>query len=311
MPLGQMLVGYFEDSIWLGRPTNVPGDDLPYAFEQIPTGRVGLVGPMAVCQWLDGHFFLGQDGPYYLSANGVLQELGDTVASEMTDPEWDLTFSQVIPVPQLDSVFFGISQGASGISRIWVYNYKVRAWSTYEVTSGILGLEEVTATYTWDILDSAYTWDTGITGYTTWNELVSTTGRPEVWLSQGGQVLRLDTSADEDYSSNIACSFTTVDMDFGAPEMTKTFLRFSLKINKVLSSDLTFTIAGSTDLGETWKSCGDLVIQQGRTEGFVTFRMTGSTLRVRARSSNSIEQYTIIEYAVKVRGIGQEVHLDQ
>lgn len=311
VPLGQMLVAYFKDSIWLGRPTNVPGNDLPYAFEQLPTGRVGLVGPRAVCQWLDGHFFLGQDGPYYLSASGGIEPLGDVVADDMINDEDDLEYSQVIPAPSLDSVLFGITSTASGFTRIWAFNYKSRAWSYWSVSGTALALEEINAVYTWDGLAAGVTWDTGITGVYAWSDALATTGVPEIWVGQSGYVRRFEESDTTDVSANIACQLVTGDLDFDAPDITKIYLRLGVKIDQVLSADLDFVVQGSVDLGDTWKSLGTLTITAGRTEGFITFRMIGSTIRFQLDSSNDIEQYTIIEYSVKVKGAGQEVHLDQ
>ncbi len=137
VPLGSLLVAYFEDAIYIGRPTNET--NLPYKFERLETGGIGVVSQQAVTQVLDGHFFIGQDDVYYLSGTLAIQRIGTPVlrdSLQITKKLNILWSCQIAHDPLTETIAFlfpdqpytsGDIKGMS--SKIWRFNYKTLAWS--------------------------------------------------------------------------------------------------------------------------------------------------------------------------------------
>lgn len=137
VPLGSLLVLYFEDAIYFGRPTNLVG--IPYYFERLETGNVGLVSQQSVQKVLDGHFFIGQDDIYYLSGTSAIQRIGTPILKDSLEVTKDLNLlwaCQLSHDPDTDTVAFlfpdqpySTSEIAGLCSRIWRFNYKTQSWS--------------------------------------------------------------------------------------------------------------------------------------------------------------------------------------
>lgn len=75
--LGQYNVCYLNDGVAYGRLSNITS--LPYVFNKVETGGVGLVGPRAVTGYLNRHFYVGVDDIYSLMEDLVPQKLGAAV----------------------------------------------------------------------------------------------------------------------------------------------------------------------------------------------------------------------------------------
>jgi len=142
VPLGSLLVAYFTDAIYVGRQSSII--DLPYKFEKLETGQVGLVNQKAVTPWIDGHFFVGQDNIYFLSGSKGIQEIGSPVIEETlnyTNTLGLLNKIQVVHDPPTNSMAFYFPDATEeqvGVetraTRIWRWNYKTTAWSYDEVS---------------------------------------------------------------------------------------------------------------------------------------------------------------------------------
>ena len=137
VPLGSMIVAYATDAVYIGRQTNKI--DHPFEFEKLETGNTGLVNQNAVAPWIDGHFFVGQDNVYFLSASNGLQEigpavltdtLGNTVSKQLTnfikvkhDPD---TNSMVFYFPEFKPIN---GESETGSTRLWRWYYRTKAWA--------------------------------------------------------------------------------------------------------------------------------------------------------------------------------------
>jgi hypothetical protein len=92
--------------------------------------------------------------------------------------------------------------------------------------------------------------------------------------------------------------------------MTKTITRFSIKIHEDTERlvPVQMTLRGSVNMGRAYVNLGVLVIPVGYDEGYVNFRLSGSTLRFELSTTTENDTYTIIEYALRVRGLGEELN---
>ena len=117
----------------------------------------------------------------------------------------------------------------------------------------------------------------------------------------------LGDSKRDDNNERIPCGIETPDWDGGAPDIDKTFLRFGLKIDTVLDTNLVFVVQMSLNRGATWKSAGSLTIVAGNNEAFLSLLETGSTVRFKLSSRSDVMPYTIEEITVRVVGRGIEI----
>jgi hypothetical protein len=186
LTLSDLLIAYFTDGVYVGRPTNRP--DLPVSFSKIETGGRGLVTDYAVTALEDNHFFVSNDDVYVLAANLGL--------SRINFPAVDETLQQFIPYdhivvesdPNNSRVCFGFPRIGSptveeGMNRsfylLWSFMYKRRAWfleeASHEVNSGIKSYN-----YQFNSLSNlnnvlfttgVTTWQTWITSGIKWSEL--------------------------------------------------------------------------------------------------------------------------------------------
>lgn len=140
-PLGPLLVLYFTDTIYIGRATNISGR--PYEFQEINTNGIGLVAQGALGTYDDGHFFVGQDDIYYLSASAALQRIGSGIKIETVDKTSKLgllDYVQVDPDPSNESVVFlfpdlpeDVMETQGLATKLWRFYYKPQAWAYDEV----------------------------------------------------------------------------------------------------------------------------------------------------------------------------------
>lgn len=143
VPLGSLLIAYFEDAIYFGRATNISG--LPFLFTRMETGNAGLVSTKAVVPWLDSHYFVGQDDIYILSGTSALQAISASINPEALDYTRSVNIDMMKYVqcehdPITDTIAFMFPDNpddgveVKGLSqRIWRYNYRAGAFSYDEV----------------------------------------------------------------------------------------------------------------------------------------------------------------------------------
>jgi len=381
--MGPMLVAYFEDAIWIGRPTNM--DNPPVVFERIETGGAGLVGMKAVCPWIGGHFLVMTDNIYILSAKG-LEPIGTPIVKETVHSTNNLDGVQVTVDPINQRAIFGFPGEEQNIDKIWSYHYRAKSWS-YDEVENVSSLDYIgfTSQVTWDnvaetpystgvvsgaadqvqitgagvnwtatngvaagdaiffsteerviasllnattlnltaslntllsgdtyhIVQAAEDWDTKMNNYESWDGISGGDLKNRYYLGKAdGSLSRLSDNEAEDVSGAVSCVLETPDYDYGTPNLEKTATAFSLKIDTFLSSDLEFTLEGSKNRGNTWKSLGTLIVPANEDEGRRTFKLTGSTHRFRLTSNSPVAPYTIMELVIRVAPRGREVHLE-
>lgn len=135
--LGTLLIAYFEDSIYIGRPTQLIG--LPYKFEKFDASDLGIVSNKAVISWLDGHFLVLNDDIYYFSNNLALQAIGSSVKDLTVRPCSEanlMPYVMIAPDVFNESVTFffpealASADGRNGAAvNLWRYHYPTQAWS--------------------------------------------------------------------------------------------------------------------------------------------------------------------------------------
>lgn len=305
LPLGQFLVAYLSDCVYIGSPTSYPL--LPIRFDPLDTGGVGLLGAKAVVSYLGGHCFVGQDDIYLLTQDGT-SRIGSPVIKKTIEgckyPERIMAVSD----PYNHRICFGFPQGNPYIEVIWSYDYRSKSWgfeptATYMITNPV-----ISSNVSWDSLTG--TWDT--LAVPTWDGFVMGSMAHSVFVEYQKKIWRQSPDATLDYGAIIIpVELVTPDHDFNLPDTNKNLVRFSMKIDAdpFPSSDLTFSIHVSTDRGKRWKTCGTLVIPAGKDEGYVTFQSLGSTFRIKASSTSPVSSYSISEYGMRVRLSGNELGL--
>lgn len=302
LPMGNLLVVYLSDSIYIGSITNMP--NLPVSFQRIETGGIGLVGKKAVCSWLDRHFFIGQDNIYQLSQEGI-QPIGNPIIKETIDKAEDLERCYAIPDPTNRRIVFGFQESSDIMENLWSFQYETGAWSKDDVSTFMIALPEVITSNTWNSYTST-TWDS-MTG--AWDDLSSNQSKRRLYLEDNGALRRLSNSSSTDYSNDtITAILETRDYDEDGPDTNKTWTRLSLKIEETSgrSESILFQVSGSADRGNTWKDLGTMEIGTDDDEGEVSFRITSSHIRFRITSRSQVPPYWITEIGRRVTLRGNE-----
>ena len=301
IPLGSLLVAYFTDSIFIGRPTGRV--DLPVSFQRIETGGQGLVGTKAVTSWIDGHYLVMEDDIYFLGNNVALVPIGSQVVRDTIQATANLAAVWVAPDPKRERICFGFPGETSEITKIWSYDYKAQAWSYDEITTSLIANEVYVDPDAFG--DSPLTWGSQTE---IWD--AGRVGVPYLFTATEGYVNIYDPEVTDDLGiTPIQAEIVTGDYDYGVSDTRKTWLRLSVKIDRLLDTDLTFTVYGSTDRGVNWENFGDLIVEAGDDENFVNFIKSGSTCRFKLVSISEVEQYRILDIVLRVKGRGLEAHL--
>ena len=301
--LGPVHIAYFTDALFIGRTTNYA--DLPILYTKMDTGGIGLVGQKALCSWIDGHYFVGQDDIYYLSGSLGLVPIGTPVLKRTIQQSADLSRTVVVPDPQRERIVFAFPASTGGYEELWSFYPKQKAWAYEEVHCDMVGYGgDTTAVYVRDLTlpVGQYTEPVSL-----WRGGEETR---DLFISVNGTLLRESADApDSDILGAIPVTLESHDIDFDSPDTVKTVTRLSLKIDRVLElgENLQFVVEYSVDRGRTWRSAGSVRMGEGDDEVRVNFLATGSLFRFRIRSSSSIRTYAITEIVLRVRGRGLEV----
>lgn len=301
--LGAIHVCYMNTGIYIGRMTNYT--DLPILYTQMDSGGVGLIGPRAVCSWIDGHYFVGQDDIYYMSASLAVQPIGTPVLRETVGRCQNPSGVYVVPDPKNERIVFGFPEGSEQIVKLWSFCYKTKGWSYEEISCSMMAYAGDVERFTFGnalLPIREYTKEIG--AYRS-SDVVR-----ELFLGIDSYLLRTNQDGvRSDLIGPVEGFIESQDLDFDAPDEIKTINRLSLKIDRRLGIDeeLRFEIWFSTDRGATWKSVPNgILIQVGQDEGRVNFLATGSLFRFRVRSMSVIRSYTITEFVLRWRLRGLE-----
>lgn len=305
LPMGNILVAYFDDAIFFGTETNIPG--LPVAFNRIETGFNGLIGPKAVVSWLGGHFAVLQDDIYFVSNNG-LEPIGTPIVRETIrkcKQPWRI---YAVADPVRNAVCFGFPVDDDIMESIWVFEYRAKAWSQYDLQTWMVANPLVNVSLTWD--DLTGTWDTLEASAPTWDDLKYDDPFRNLFIEQDYTLWKANDTFEGDGSAHTAipCVIESPDFDFNEPDSLKLVSRISMKVDFEAGEEngLTFKAWVSTNRGRDYRPVGSLIIKAGEDEGYVNFRAVGSTFRFKLTSSDEVQSYVITEFVLRVVGGGTE-----
>jgi len=349
LPLGNLIVAYFKDRIFYGRPTNIIG--LPYDFTPLDTGNVGLVGPRAITNWLDAHWFVGQENIYSLSATRALEPIGTRIVKEtLFNPEYDLDKTIVTPDPIHERIVFQFFNSQTGlVTDIWSYFYKTSGWSIEKGPSraGDIAVRgfffgRTVSTKTWEDLEEAQEEDSSswedTNFFRPWSafEPIDSPEKTFVLKDDGGVYLynkdgEVDSyvdfpiqQAEEEEAAVISDSMVLSDLfgvkkenpiaiivesgdfDFGSPNVLKTVTQLSVKLEEAVGEALLLDVWGTNNRQQQRKKLGVLRIAQGKDEGKIDFRMTGSLFRFEFRSSSRVAPWALNEIILLAQEVGRE-----
>jgi len=302
MPLGNLLVAYFGDQIYYGRPTNIV--NLPYDFTPLNTGSVGLVGPRAIISWLDSHWFIGQDNLYRLSASRALEEIGNPVYEAMLSGE-GLQPSKAIVVedPYSERIIFMVPGSAQTCPIVWSYYYKRDSWSSE--TFGGYGIDHIQSslTYVWSAMTGTWTATTD-----NWISFFGEAHEPVCLYYRSGKPYVYDANGVSDWETNGAIRFVleSGDFDYDTPDILKMTNQLGIKLRDPRLDAVTFLLETSTNRGQLWINRGNVTIGVGYDEAKWGFSSTGSLFRFRLTSESLCTPYEVTEIVLKAVQVGLE-----
>jgi len=333
VPMGTVLLAYLDDAIIIGSPSNTP--NLPLAWQQIPSGGVGVAGPRAIANmvlpreetnlWginIAGHFFVGPDNIYFLSAsNMTIQPVGNRVVREsILKCQVPSRIQAAVDWPTR-RVRFGFPRASNYIENIFDFDWETKEWSYEARRTWLLGdpflsyylsvtpMGTVAGGYTMCLVDATTVMTASATGAaaTARGHYIESSG--VLWQNIGNQVA---TNPD---GSPMSVNIDTQDFDEGAPGIVKFWRMMRMKIAwdplYPPAMNIVFSVSISMDMGQTWRSIGNLTIRQGETEGWINFRATGPHIRFRLASSTPVTPYSIVEMARVVTSRGVQVSTRQ
>ena len=310
--MGSYLMAYFYDAVYFGRPTQDP--NLPVIFQRVDTGNIGLTGMNAVCSWLDGNFFVGQNNIYFIS-NSDFRPIGDPIVEASLASCTKKAQIWARPDPLNNRIIFGIPTTGDSMENIFSFNYRSNEWSYYTFTCDAFESIGLTASISWsDLVDTGSggilttdTWSGFTSPYDTWGSL-GLEGLPDTKLYYAvNDKVYYDTPATSSDGGNaITGTIITRDYDEGEFSRDKIWNQFSIKVDTTVDTALSWTVTASIDRGSTWKALGTLTIDSGDDEGKVNFRMKGQQIRFKLVSNTIIAPYTIIELTRRVKLLGRE-----
>jgi hypothetical protein len=309
VPMGDRLVAYFTDGIFVGIPTNYP--TLPLRFERVETGGIGLVGQKAVVPWVGGHFFVGKDGIYWLAyGSAAIEQVGIKIFDDALTAVSNPAYITATADSKTKSIIFGFPGAGETIEKLWYFHVVHKAWSTSKIATDCLAILQYVKSTTWDALTG--TWDTLDATYPSWSSFGASVTDEVLVFANNGSLWIENTMSDSDYGTDpIPVLLETGDLDFDAPDINKIVTRFGIRVSRQVGFDnaIDFIVRGSTNKGRTWKSLGTIYIPAGQDEGKADFAISDSTIRFRLTSTTISAGYELIEENIGVVGLGDELAL--
>jgi hypothetical protein len=323
-----MTICYLDDALFVGTPSNTM--NLPLAFQQIPSGGVGIVGPRALASLVlprdeaniwgvntTGHFFVGFDNVYFLSASNLsLSPIGSKIVRESINRcEFPNKIQASVDWTRR-RVRFGFPRSTVQIENIFDFDWETKEWS-YEARKTWLisdlpissawspvGMQDVLGNNMVTISGSYMNLMWGMSSSLVRSSFVEQNG--SLWVSSMNE-----NAINPDGSSN-PIAIETPDYDEGAPGMVKFWRLIRLKITwdieTVPNVDIQIQVNISLDRGRTWRPVGTMTIAKGTDEGYLNFRATGPHIRFSIASNTPVTPYYITEMSrlVSLRGVQQD-----
>lgn len=311
--LGSLMVVYMGTAVFIGRPANYT--DTPLYFEHFETGGIGLVGPKAVAEFLDGQFFVGQDDVYFLSGSVAPQAIGNRQLQDDIKGCGNLGAIYACPDPPNSRVLFSIPTVDETRDRVWSYCYKTRAWSYDEFPSDFLAALAAGTSLTFDDLAAYASFTEWAAAYPTIGSMEGSLDRRKLYVGRAKELWALERTATVDFTADpIIGLIETGDLDFDLPNTNVTLKRMTVKVRRenhgvlLPGEELRWQVEVSVDGGYSWKQLPkSLTISAGESEGKVDMRVTGPTHRVRLTSYSVINCYTVLEMTMLVMRRGRQM----
>lgn len=316
--LGQFNICYLSDGVAFGRQSNLAS--LPYVFNKVETGSIGVVGPRAVTGYLDMHFYVGVDDIYSLAGDLVPKRLGTAVnkVSLQTAQVKSLTLARIDP--QHRRVLFGFALDQNlRIDTYYAFYYETQAWARHaRAWAAISAVPAATIPVLGDYPSTDWDGFPGKTFASFGGDVAETSVYYADFLGftyQSDDTLEHDetpVTVGDTYeigSTPITFVFESKDFDFEDPDLNKSLIRLGVRItdNTALRTiPIMMTALGSTDRGRTWKSLGTLNFRTDDDEAKLNFRLTGPTIRYRLTSSSEVPPYRVEEHTLRLRSRGLE-----
>jgi len=330
VPMGANLLTYLDDALFVGTPSNTP--NLPLAFQQIPSGGIGVAGPRAVASvilpreetnlWglnIAGHFFVGQDNVYFLSASTLtLQPIGSKIVKNSILKCQNPQRIQAAVDWNTRRVRFGFPRSNTYIENIYDFDWETKEWSYEARQTWMLGDPFLSYSLAAQDIYTVAGNPMSLIGSQTLM-LVNWTLQPLVaraiyvenngvlWTYSGAEL-----GTNPDGSAN-SINIQTQDFDEGVPGMVKQWRMLRVKIawDTAPAMNVVFAISVSLDLGQTFRSIGNLTILAGETEGWINFRARGPHVRFMITSGTPVTPYYVVEMTRLVSQIGVQVSARQ
>lgn len=322
LTLGTLMVVYLDDAVFIGSPSNVA--NLPMAFQQLPTGGVGLVGARAVASVvlptergaISGHFFVGFDNVYFLSSSDLsITPIGSKIVRESIQKCRYLSRVQTAVDWQRKRVRFGFPRATAEIENIFDFDWETREWSYEERTTWLVGDLMLSTAWApspmYTVAGDAMVTVSGDAMCISW---AAATGLEHAHcIEQNGVIWQsaLEDNAVDPDGSPIPVVIETMDYDEGAPGLVKFWRMLRVKVSwddgAAPAVPIVFATEVSLDRGRTFRPIGALTIAVGNDEGYVNFRATGPHVRFRLTSSSAVTPYYIVEITrlASIRGVQQ------
>lgn len=302
---------FMRNSIYVGRIAGIP--NLPYVFTKLPTAGVGITSKRAVSVIDNNIIFIAKDDVYKYNTEQGLTRVGTKIFNYLKiDQGNDLKKSVVAHIPERQTVAFLFRSSKSLTGQLWAYNLITEGWSTLLDSVGSIAYAAFTRSTTYDTYGDSFDSQTNIR-FQDLNDTITDKGLVLFKYLDVFAYLNQKVTADSDIDFNNAQLLETGDLNFGLPNVEKVVTRFSIALaetynNTVDGYPLEFKIEYSNDRGQRFYNIGTLRIANGKNEGKIDFRATGSTLRFRVSTVRVNTPYTIIEYALRVRSRGIEIN---
>ena len=320
--LEELLFAFTTDAVFYGQQTSLEG--LPYAFVELQTGGVSVVGPNAYGGLLGSLIFVGQDDVYTIGLDQgypVFGKIGTPIANELF-PFAHPTKVTVSVDPLNSRVIVGVpTLSPDAIDDLWIWNYRTKGWSKEtDIRLRTLTTSAFANQFRFSEIDPTWEFDSSPISGLSFDSLMRVPGFAELHAFDTNNYL-LKYEADALGHSvfiggvktlvPIAVEIETPDYDFDMPDDDKTFLAFGMRIRDTAerTETIRLSLEASGNHGTTWRSLGTLTFPPGDTEDKLAFRFTAGTVRFRVRSGVlAVEgpSWTVLEITLKVKVRGFE-----
>lgn len=313
-----ILLAFTSDAIYYGQQSNLVG--LPYAFYQLQTGNVSVVGPRAAASLMGGCIFVGPDDVYTVfmtDAGPTLERVGLSVANKLIGGATNLEATIVRVDPLESRVIVGTSSQTNVFDKMWFWNYKTKGWSWMGTDINVDGFTVTTLASTnyvdqllIDEVGGSDTIDGSPYSGLAFDALIRSMIGVDIFMFTSTEYLyKFSTNVTQHTSgygttAPIKVSLVTQDLDFDRPDDVKTFTELGVQLrddDPPRSQSVEMVVESSIDRGKTYRTLGTLVFAVGDDEDKINFRLTGSTVRFRLTSSDVVEPWTLLEMTLRAR----------